>query len=1792
MSAELGVKMPTDVAVSLIADTTNTIASNANTVAENEVLYNLVRDNSASLVKNKITSSVYKNTSGSNTNLVSTSFTDAEISNCELLTNLGEHDGSFAISTYHSTNNVSYNVVASNIDNASVQSYPKSFLVDQTSSSLYDSHLSIEIASNNGPFNSPNDSNRISATFTSDGNYASVVNFQKAINSRFGNTTNQDVLTYTEDVSFNTTYALGKSQNSYYTLNSNGSLTANSIPTAYTADQNGFTISQNDLSLLTDTDFGTYRFQQLPPAPEVRVKQGTTVKSDTNATEFPVTVTTNKNVGGPYYIDTLPSNDNQMSITTFDSLFDINDSSATYPLPKYEFKMEVTPGDAGFSFNNSDYSSTGKTNDIVTMTDDGLYNNIDLMQNWINNDCELKVTNGSLSIQTSTDGASTNLSAMTLSTGREKLADDKISTNGQIIINARKIHERTLIDSNTTDLTPVVYYDASNLLTQPLKKVTEEFKTNYNVEFESQLVMKKPTANLSKKFLSSGDSALNLIVNNVNVNGNFSTNNWDFTSNVTATLGSTEVIRIIPQNRLDDVDSFKNSLGQVVNNMNSSVYVSNLKYPMTGELKAELKLMLRQYSELSFADEFLTANWILSSGGSKLHATSAFANESDGVAWPNADEAYNLVNGTISELKYKLEFLTNDFKNNIIVNWGTLTTEENMMYIPQENITTTPMDQDIKSIETVLASEYTKSGNFLTRKSIELRKYTTTKKYKLSFPLLLRPYTNLTVETPTYTVTSIYYIVFDVATQAPMSNQNQHLKNIVKVGTTTNYYGISESVTAGTTSVLGTLNINDLRELTANIIVNTPNGDITITNPKNVSSFYSSTSTKIDIMPEYSTNFGSVQEVELLLDFVAYDISGNSNLLELNHDLGYNISLSNNISYPTDFLIQYWSHNISDFGLYSDLSGSNIVISPETGFAGIGSSNWTNNESLYSLTSTFEGTSNSTTVLSIYKQGSLQPQYVIKLKNDKIYSTPMYISTGSQDVWRIVRTVGQTVTTRFRGTTYIETGYVREGVVTGNQPAGYNNRVALDEGVYLDKLNASTILHETIDFDTVVLGSSIKFKLKSDKVTVNLIGNTSDTLLASFTENGLQFKYESGGYISRTVTFAYYRGYYKLDTSASDANQIYTIVRTKSTAEFKFYTPLYASKYSQVVDVKVSQQLLNDFKLNDTAITNKFNKLGLKLDFKYTMLASNDVTTYPIYSKGETVTIRITNPSAKPAYSSVISSTLKTFKLYEFSGTNNLYSPGGGKLTLYSSRLKFISDVVSGSWYDNLTAVKTWSLELVDSSLKIYRLPNTIGNPYNHKYNGNTETDLLVGPNGWNSSIETETLTFEKLAIGYNFANGAYNIRRRSDASAGQSISFFVIAKPMMKFKCVYAIANDFPSAIPYALTDTLYANASRQKTYYLSVSNSTSTYNPFAESMVYYTIENTEITHTNTPAYINNITFVESRPGNNPYKNYNNYTTSPVSTIYGITVEGSKATITLKSDLLANSSSSVVLSTILDNKPLNRGSEYSNATTSGIVNGSGYSVSLVQTTTYGSPYLYTASQILGSSLANIKFTIPTFFVDSTTIKLDLPVGPGTVVNMYTRNIIKESNVYKVVLYKYDSFSNVAPNSLDWNNYGADDKASVTVKFQSRSKKVLTVPTRAMRYDYVETMDDLLNNIGYSTVSSAWVFDLSYNDINTAPWFSFCSLTKSAMRSTLPKFFAPPSILGHAKMNIITRNKILLVKDKLGNVICELNHDGILRTPFMSTSALVNTNTNVGQSAPADLSELILRSVVGFSKKL
>ena len=125
-------------------------------------------------------------------------------------------------------------------------------------SPIFDTNLLITISDNNESFYSVDVNKTIIATFDSED---SNILLSKAINSAYNTTDNLSLLTFGEDIVFNNTYALGKLQTTYFTKDlTTYELKANTINTSYLASENNVTIEVTP-EKIGQLSFGTFKIK-------------------------------------------------------------------------------------------------------------------------------------------------------------------------------------------------------------------------------------------------------------------------------------------------------------------------------------------------------------------------------------------------------------------------------------------------------------------------------------------------------------------------------------------------------------------------------------------------------------------------------------------------------------------------------------------------------------------------------------------------------------------------------------------------------------------------------------------------------------------------------------------------------------------------------------------------------------------------------------------------------------------------------------------------------------------------------------------------------------------------------------------------------------------------------------------------------------------------------------------------------------------------------------------------------------------------------------------------------------------------------------------------------------------------------------------------------------------------------------------------------------------------------------------------------------------------------------------
>ncbi len=1768
--------MPTDYSTTLLASETSNFTQ-SNEDLEHEVMHQLIKGDAAINVASNISNSLYHNNS-TNFQCEATQLSGSELNTIELLTKPGLHDGSFVVSVAYDTTDIPVNdSVSVNFGTSScIQS--KDYEIVNPTSSVYNSYIQIDATTNNGPFYQPNEissTSRFNATF--DDSYTNIHHYQKALNSRFSNTENSDPISIHEHVDFNSNNALGLTPNSWYSLNADnsGTLVENTLNSLYQHQNNKIYIETDNLNNISDSDCGTYRIQQFPNVPVIEIQEyiseTMSVHMSSNHSDvypFHIGASTGQNfINGS--LTRLPQE--SISLSQFKSIFDL---SSEVIVPGYEFNLNVTPkSNSGFN-----YSDGTKVNDLATINDNDIYDNLDIMSTWINRPLTLTYNDATVTLSANDSNNNVNLTngLISLDTGRESLDDFLRSQNGEIKINTRSSTTRTTInDQDSPSLETLILYPSDNI--NYLNTIDENLKTNRYANVFSQLVFKNPAFD-TLSFLTHGDSALNIASNGTLLNNSFNVNDWEFTSYKSAEFGSTKVWSITPQVKLNGgINAFRKIIDDtIVPNVFQTIYLENLKLPADqGTINgARANVMPKLLDTFSFGYDLSSYGWNLTNDNNShdyVFSSSDNAFNADGIAWPTLDEVNTLfADGNESlTIPFRFTFGAGDGGNStytssksslldrITIEWGDNYT--NSFTVSQSALNMNVISTNTTS--TVINPSNYNLLSYMYGKNVELSYVETIKTYNMTFDTHFRPYTNLYCTTPNYTIKTQYYVIRDLSSSNVNPFPSGALLNVKGINS---YSGVDFSktleqiISQTPTVVTGTIIREDLKEITARIQMDTAaNSWFNISEEKSLSMFFESNPIILNLNQAYDTDLLN-SDINFWIQYVYMDENGAENVVLIDDPTGYYISLQQQIDVTVSLYSWEITNELIGNSQYSDIALNTNIISPSNAFSSI--NGWINNDYSISITIEDEG---QTVAYTVTKNSDQSTEFVIKLKNGKIMGMPLYVSRAREDIWRIRTGIGAYPVVDmsynnivpdeiFRSTIYSDVEYVQSGTSQSNAETAVANKLALLNGVYLKHSSG------VFNFSTVgTAGKYIDFDILQDKISANLVGSAS-TL--SEIDN-LSYLYEYDNYFSKTLNLTYYRGYLGL----TNVDQVYTVNRQQTTATWAWSYG--GSTYYQTVPVYYSSQPLNNFLLNGAQPIN-FNKLNVKLEFNYSMLADNDSRVYTLNSVGDDVTITVVNPNVSTFTPVTINKTLKDNTLYTFSGTN--YNSSSNPLVIRSSRLKINNSNLNDALFNRI-----WRLKLDSGALNIYHLTSDIGNPAaNISSTPSSELNPNVGPSLWGSAISSTSYadTLQGVSI------PGYTIRRYPDVNYDASITFFVIARPMLRFTCYRN--NYCPASLPFNPFDVNFINGNT-KEFYLPI-NDYGSYYPFDSSISRTDINGVTRTYTNDLTEINNIHFIDTGD-----KTFGEFVNNADNSYYSILVRGSNLVIQLVVGILKNQNinSAITTITLFDDtaeklldltgvSTILKLEEALNVGANGY--GTGAKLSFLQKSV--SPYYY-----INQGYSNVFFNVPSFFMSETSnsIQLDLSIGNGTIMRLYTREIVKDvnTNAYKVILYKYIPVS----NHIDYTN------SVVSAEFYTRYKKEFNLPARSFYSNTIQKFGDLLNLITKNDViNTSWTLEGSYN---TLQWIAFTALNQNCVTNVNPKLFQAYNLLGHAKYNIFTRSKILLIKDKLDNIIGEINHDAIYKTPLVSSGGIILQNMD-NYTKPDEQSDMMYRSVFGFNRQL
>ena len=523
-------------------------------------------------------------------------------------------------------------------------------------------------------------------------------------------------------------------------------------------------------------------------------------------------------------------------------------------------------------------------------------------------------------------------------------------------------------------------------------------------------------------------------------------------------------------------------------------------------------------------------------------------------------------------------------------------------------------------------------------------------------------------------------------------------------------------------------------------------------------------------------------------------------------------------------------------------------------------------------------------------------------------------------------------------------------------------------------------------------------------------------------------------------------------------------------------------------------------------------------DAEYTS-NEGELLSIPIVNAGDTVTFSISNDTGTEQEVPE-DTTLKTYSLYEFSGSN--FNGTGSPLAVLSKRLK-----VNTNGSNNLTNA-SWELELQDSNVQFSYSSSYIGDPTDFTYGVTLDTIFVI----------------DMLSTGFDF-NG-WNIKIDSDVQSYNSTSYWTILPPYIKFN---HIKYTEPVELPYISS----SQAAKNVVKFVPVSDD-STYNPF----------------TNTGG-TNNITYVDQRE-----KSISDFVNTPVSTPYEVYVEGNTYTISYCLGLQTESHDPIPLTNPSTLNPLFSGpaNELLDISASSSVfwtntpgpNNSSVLMNFRQPTLSD---LYTSYEHTGVNPVqpNILINIGSFFYPALTAYLNLPVGDGVRTNLYTYEVNKNETgndfddiygTYDITVYKY-----IPVGISDWNDYNVTNPASSTSKkliltYNERYYYQKSIPMPLGNGDNVnDYTEKVKSNMPLNDIE--WTLDEDYDGTQDSVIIQY--LSKNAKTEIPTAFFTLPSNLVNSngdslnlKGVLVNQQPLFTILNKIGYPNMTINNNGTVTT--------------------------------------
>ena len=1611
-------------------------------------------------------------------------------------------------------------------------------------------------------------------------------------------------ISVSEDVTHNLNYALGRSDTGSYGTNytakyaipstQDGSLTFTNIDDIYQPRNNNLLVDQRSdyENFSVDGDAGTYRIQTpANSAATVTFKLDGSVTTD-NA-KFIASPLLDRNA-----LNSLTNTTPKSSLSLpkllgnseFYSLF--NQSVLDTIADGYEFEITITgSNNSGYKLNPSDIvSATNSENPgsqisvsdltllLANFDNSDLIDNAYYMDNYVDKKHDVLFSDSSLSLNVAENGVADNLPEVSFNlTHGEKLGIDYAGTNGQLKINPGTPTTRTdLWYSSWSAISPShvkVNYTGDNVISHGMM-------VNPLVDVKFTKIAVRSSAESTENIYLSHNGAVMTLLNDAGVVNNLISKDqtpvFSFDKSILDEGIDLSVWLIEAANNLiaepnsyyggyDDSNNFGIDLehgitvaGKLRNLLENDTNHQSYRIKLTPKLVGDIGLYQAKDSTTNWEVTYLTTN------DTYLKASSSAAfNSIDQLPKFNMDEINSINNDNPIHYSYSYQTIQNDISFGglsdsveVSYSFNSDMTNSKSFKIGQSNLNRTYTGLPQTTLEDVDNNQYSISTGVYTQENYKLVRVSKVSNFKVDFSPRYSVFSNVKVTINNLRQTDVYYAIQNKITGQLLGRNALDQIVILENSTITNLKSISETIVASTLGSLtlsGILTKDDLKPHKA------------VVQGRKLDGSWEDVSNLID----YDSLYGLLNQQNFNLTLGAPGGAGAltpviptietraefSPLTTLNQSVNLNkqnyyITLTydpNDVNYS----IKSFESTANDLPNVTSLGNSDNYLTLVDKFNSINGNAWnTTNHSI----SVDSGTDNRTNfIVKRSDHGDTVFVYSKQANNTYIGTTLVYYCP--KDIIKSELRMGSSLNENeyykaFETTTY-DNNILKSSLIPGIEVSVSNSNVATS-------------------------GSKVSFTLKGDRVICNPVGLCSNPTSTDELGMGssLSFKYDNGitgtgNRYSGTVSLTKYRGY----NDANLGTQAYTIVRPGTAVIFAVdESSVQELKQVLTTNLYVDQLLtVNNLKnSNDETVAN----LNIKSVGLFSMPPSGQLLKYRVTLIGDSVQITfkndkftgsatnlavgagataITNPKNFSETTSLKDSTVD--KLFTFSG---VFTPTGRRLSIGAARLKLRTQSFN---HDSLS----YKISLGAPYLYVYKAIHSdpqrstwLGNP---SLISNNDTEQLPPADKW--VLVKTILTYEQKITGFNL--GHLKIKQNPNAVVKESISYLQINPPLMVFTIVSSDNNPISPYDYNSLSET------NKKTRYMTISNSANTvFNPFQPINVVKDVVGNSYDIIYDGSSVNNLKFTILNPktirqltspsnaGNNP--------SNADNTRYGISIPGTKLTITSNKGLNpSNSSPKIVFNgtitsipktlNVLTNKIVYKGREVSGAIRFSVLQFPS-EIGLADDLTSYNNVFKTTNQ---ARYYNLDFSLgnPTWHPgNNSSIYFNIN-STGNRPTLYTvcnvNNPITKTNFRRI--HKYTSITNI-----DIAN--TNTLQTLSLQFAGGRKfydvEVVKPPisdTATYAWNYNTMVGD--TTIGSDVNAIPWQEDNNFTDTVTLSWSFGNTVTGKGMPRELAFVSGTQK-----KWSYISLQPYAIFKNQFNLDVAHFNWDGSVVTPLVTTSVL------------------------------